>query len=633
MEASRVFYRTRLEVTPKKEGVESVAVILEVLRRWIAAKEGRRGAGGSENLSEWLPPCDELISSEFARGGLSRSCPDSFLRTESVFAGDQDDVPVFWAMEYVERDSARGYRFWITEVGLSSVDEVPGECVANIRIRYYDDSTYIYKTEAPDRNVPRFVRDIILAPEVETSCGGIPLRTYAVILTQDNFDVFVEQLIDERRTAPLVVVSRRDGDGGKYDYPVNPVQLARLLTGVAVVYALDRSDDDLERFYNYVFGNPDKPAYKYRLEPGCLRVYWGGVDLDEPSEYDYARHRFFTSEALAAFGVDTVFHNLSAGVSRMFSLRQGEVLGIRSVVYQSSLLRVERLEEKRQAIAVRLHEAEEKRIALEREMVSAGGGVDDTLEVYREQIDVLNELLKIADDKIAEYEQRIDQGVDGFSVEDFEQQLLECEQAQDDAAQAREMVGDLQRENGQLKYRVGQLEEELREAASLALRDRGMEELLLKIGCSCRSTLDTIEIARVAFGDRIVLLDDAVESARAFKGQAGEMFKGLEAMYEHLWPMRFGEDGTLNVDEGEFQARTGFAIAFHEGKHTNRDARLMRLRQHEYLGETYDFVAHLKGGDKKRGHLRIHFIFDRERDLIVVGHCGGHLETYGTQRQ
>ena len=630
-EASHVFYRARLEVTPKKGDVEPVGTVLELLRNWLASKEEWRGRNGSVSLREYLPACDELASSSFAKGAFSQSCCDSFLRTEAV-ASSENELPAYWAMEYVERDRAHGYRFWITEIGISFLEDSTTECVVvNARVRYYDDATYIYKTDAPQRNSPRFVRDIILSSELEVTCGGVPLKTYAVILTQDNFDLFVEQLIDEGRTTPIVVVSRRDANGESYDYPVNPLQLARLLTGVAVVYALDRGDEDLERSYGYVFGNPAKPAYKYRLEPGCLRIYWGGVDLDEPTEYDYARHRFFTSEALEAFGVDSVFQHLSAGMSRMFTLKQGEVLGIRSVRYQASLARVEKLQEKRKIIEARLRETEEERIALEQEMESFGSS--DSIDVYRRQADEYGELLEIAFSEIDEYKQRLAQSDSQVTTDEYEQLLQECAQSQRQAEDAQERAGELQRENGQLKYRVGQLEDEVLQAEALAQRDHGMEELLLSIGSGCKGVREAMNIAEVVFADRMVFLDDAVESAYDFKGQASELFKGLAAMYEQLWPMRFGPNGVMNINEGDFKSRTGFGVSFHEGKQTNRDVRLMRLRQHEYQGKVCDFIPHVKGGDKKRGHLRIHFIFDPERELIVVGHCGEHLETYGTHHQ
>jgi hypothetical protein len=176
------------------------------------------------------------------------------------------------------------------------------------------------------------------------------------------------------------------------------------------------------------------------------------------------------------------------------------------------------------------------------------------------------------------------------------------------------------------------LEAEARSAEAQAAGNQAMADLFLEAGKDLRDPERVMDMAKQAFTGRMVILDEAVDSARDFKGDAGEMFEGLSALYQYLWPMRFGPDGGTSVDVDEFESLSGFGIAFHESKQTNKDARLVRMRQRTYRGKAYDITPRIKGGDKRRGHLRIHFAFDDERQLIVVGHCGGHLETYGTQR-
>lgn len=629
LEAARVFYRTRLEVASDAPSAEPWQTVVQVLLKWATGKERRRQRDGLANLSDQLPERDALMSSDFARGGFHKACGSSYLRTEAAFADDSDVLPRHWALEYVERDSSFGYRFWVTELGISELGA--GSWAVNARVRYYDDPTYIYEVEAPKRNAPRFVRDLILAPGLRISCGGVSLRTSADVLTEDNFDLFVEQLIDPERTAPIVVVSRHERKGSEPDYPVDPLGLARLLAGVALVYALDRNDEALERSYRYVFDNPDKPAYKYRLVPGCLRIFWAGVDLDEPSEYDYARHRFFTSEALEQLGAEAIIQNISAGVSRMFSLRAGEVLSIRSVAYQASLLRTGRLEQTRKSLVERLREAEGKREALEGDRTDASDA-QESLEAFREEVALLNELLATADDEIEELKARQGQAPSGVSEDEYLLQGRSLEQAQLEAMTAQERADELDRDNGRLRYRINQLEAETRSAEAQAAGNQAMADLFLEACKDLRDPERVMDLAKQAFAGRMVILDEAVDSARDFMGDAGEMFEGLSALYQYLWPMRFGLEGGASVDVDEFESQSGFGIAFHESKQTNKDARLVRMRQRTYRGKTCDITPHIKGGDKRRGHLRIHFAFDDERQLIVVGHCGGHLETYGTQR-
>ena len=629
LEAARVFYRTRLEVSPSDPATEPWQAMLEVFLGWISTKEIRRLQRGSECLMGQIPRPEGLMTSGFVRGGFHHACAESYLRTEAAFASDDDALPQHWALEYVERDGAFGYRFWVTEVGISGIG--PDRWAVNARVRYYDDPTYIYAVNTPERNAPKFVRELILKQGLAVRCGGLSLRTSAAVITEDNFDLFVEQLIDEERTAPLVVVSRHDINEGDSSYPVDPNDLARLLTGVAVVYALDRNDESLERSYRYVFDNPAKPAYKYRLVPGCLRIFWGGVDLDEPTEYDYARHRFFTSEALESLGAGAIIQNISAGVSRMFSLRAGEVLSVRSVTYQASLLRTGRLEQSRQALTKRLREAEEWRDALEDELEDAEAH-NSSRDALQGEIEVYKELLAIAEEELREAQSRQGQSSGGVTDDEYQLQLRDLERANNEAMAAEAKAVDLERDNGHLRYRIEQLEGQVRSAEARAHNNETWAGLLLEVGREVRDSAKVVEVAKKAFGDRLVILDRAVDSARAYKGEPSEMFDGLAAIYQHLWPLRFGDEGDVNVDEDEFQARTGFGLTFHESKQTKRNARLAKQREVEYHGKTYDMSPHIKGGDKKRGYLRIHFFFDSDARMVVIGHCGNHMETDGTAK-
>ena len=44
-------------------------------------------------------------------------------------------------------------------------------------------------------------------------------------------------------------------------------------------------------------------------------------------------------------------------------------------------------------------------------------------------------------------------------------------------------------------------------------------------------------------------------------------------------------------------------------------------------------TPHVKWGNEPPRLLRIHFFVDREQKSLVIGHCGDHLDTYGTRRR
>jgi hypothetical protein len=52
------------------------------------------------------------------------------------------------------------------------------------------------------------------------------------------------------------------------------------------------------------------------------------------------------------------------------------------------------------------------------------------------------------------------------------------------------------------------------------------------------------------------------------------------------------------------------------------------LRTFEYNGEKFFMESHLRDGvkDSAAECLRIHFAWSAKERLIIVGHCGGHLD-------
>ena len=56
----------------------------------------------------------------------------------------------------------------------------------------------------------------------------------------------------------------------------------------------------------------------------------------------------------------------------------------------------------------------------------------------------------------------------------------------------------------------------------------------------------------------------------------------------------------------------------------------MRLGQDEYEDKAIDITPHVKAR-VWRERLRVYFETDRARGRIIVGHVGGHLETYETK--
>lgn len=77
---------------------------------------------------------------------------------------------------------------------------------------------------------------------------------------------------------------------------------------------------------------------------------------------------------------------------------------------------------------------------------------------------------------------------------------------------------------------------------------------------------------------------------------------------------------------------TGFELALKEGSQTKKNGKMMDKRSVEYDGKEYSMQMHVKGRNPKIG-FRLYCEPDKERGIIVIGHCGHHLETAGTARR
>lgn len=67
-------------------------------------------------------------------------------------------------------------------------------------------------------------------------------------------------------------------------------------------------------------------------------------------------------------------------------------------------------------------------------------------------------------------------------------------------------------------------------------------------------------------------------------------------------------------------------------KMSEKNGKMMDKRSVEFDGKEYGMQMHVKGRNPKIG-FRLYCEPDKERGIIVIGHCGHHLETAGTARR
>lgn len=104
----------------------------------------------------------------------------------------------------------------------------------------------------------------------------------------------------------------------------------------------------------------------------------------------------------------------------------------------------------------------------------------------------------------------------------------------------------------------------------------------------------------------------------------------LHDLDQKLWKIVFGGDSDVDI-EREFNNSTKYEYARGEGRQTTNDSKLSRLRKFEFEGKTYEMWPHLKYGNRPGKQLRIHFAIDRDKQRIIIGYIGEHMDNATTR--
>lgn len=147
-----------------------------------------------------------------------------------------------------------------------------------------------------------------------------------------------------------------------------------------------------------------------------------------------------------------------------------------------------------------------------------------------------------------------------------------------------------------------------------------------------RDLTDLLKLARSIWPERIVVLPEAMDSAKSYDGNLAEEWDIVRSTATALYGLLFEDDGCEGQVADEFQRRTGYELTLSESSATRARADLMKMRERSYGGRTVDISAHIKGRSQKNT-FRLHFYIDRENELIVIGHAGCHMKTAGSHRR
>ena len=233
--------------------------------------------------------------------------------------------------------------------------------------------------------------------------------------------------------------------------------------------------------------------------------------------------------------------------------------------------------------------------------------------------------------------QGLGRGIDGLraeiarlrsDAEAWEEIATDQERSYSDAtAKVDELTRTVQRLEGEKRA----LERKAAQCAAPS-EDDGAARVAECLQAIPRDLTDLLKLARSIWPNRIVVLPEAMDSAKSYDGNLAEEWDIVRGAATALYGLLFEDDGCEGQVADEFQRRTGYELTFSESSATRARVDLMKMRERSYCGRTVDISAHIKGRSQKNS-FRLHFYIDRENELIVIGHAGCHMKTAGSQRR
>lgn len=307
---------------------------------------------------------------------------------------------------------------------------------------------------------------------------------------------------------------------------------------------------------------------------GGIRIYQPRVNFQSP--YDARRHRFFTGPRVLELGMDEVaLQIVRACCRRAPVIVADDVASIDDIV---SVARRKRL----------------------RELASRNSSTDNA---------ELEELIAAVDEDNLKLRNELEE------TRMFQE--LAIEEKTNSLAQVQYEYEQYKQSTRTTYSRIRDVERQLGALENLKSLPENLE--------------DTLRMVCALHSSKLEFLEDAAESAReAHFNNVAIAWKLLWSLAEDLHPMLL--NGSTPFSDTEYKNRSGFNLAMSEGSQTQRDSKLMKLRQRTYRGKDIDITPHV-GWGTGNDCLRVHFAIDRESQKLIIGHCGNHLDNWTTKKR
>lgn len=490
--------------------------------------------------------------------------PRDNVRTHLRIVGTDLELPRLYSWVVKGADAGVRGRQWITEIG---IDDGERELRLSIALRTEELSTLVDEPVSASR--PRLVRflaeNVYHSPHAHFSPAVAGVNVKHVGPDQDSYRALRAD-IERPSRAYAIVLASPDWDGL---YLMEPEALQRDLLGLAQVVSID-------------------PAFNSYEMAEVLDTRWsawmGAVNLlHAPIRSGFVRSELFRADAIERWGAQQPQRRarLLAAVTNTTNLSR-----LRACINPEGV--------KQLALRRRLHTARARSAQMDESQLRAE----------------LEQASRVADEQ-AQWNKTVEEE-NGRLVEE----LRDVRTQLDESEEARARQG----------YDIQGLKDQLQAAG--AGRTSALDaERLMQIAArgEAPTPLDCLEIIESVYGDRCVILP----SARASAAEAAHFLAGRRLLdLTHRLVTEYRD--RLLSGGGDSQARKVFGkneYAAKESQTVTGNKALRRARTFVYRGEEVLMLNHLKIGvdDDPSRTLRLHFHWDSQRALIVIGYCGEHL--------
>jgi cell division protein FtsB len=532
-------------------------------------------AGILRTVHSWLSVDrrEEIEFESLSRNGAS-ALP-SGARVEVLFADSES--PYLHAIRYSHPDTTVPGRRWVTEVGLRAYEGADA-IHTSIVTATEDISSAPTAVVVPTR--PRLVTQLLAKNGPALSTPGMRIDR----LTLEDANDFVRHARDMRRKYPIIVISSIPGGEALID----PRTLLRLVQGIADVVLIDGLVDtrklaDVVGAELIPFAGGVRIAYPVSAGPYSDHV---PVRTIRPVDLDDWRIAGVRAEQEIFAGVA---HRTARGnLTRHLALEQVREEQIRRRVARA---RAKGVAEASTALYEASSEVQARYAAREQSL--------------QQDIEVYDQMLIERDQKIAELGREIDE--------------LEIQNEND-----KQELWTAQTKLKAHEATIAQLTE--RPSTSGADKIDGKTRDALRALLGGRGTVaDALRAVAFAHRDRVVVLPSAYRSAEASAG-----FRRADVVTDLLCKLLGTYHETLTSGGTTAQAKAVFGDAFSstESDTVANNPMGRKRRTFTYQGVDLEMMSHLKHGRKESPAetLRIHFHWDADARLIVIGHCGRHLD-------